>query len=254
MTYATAAGIRDACRMSDRRRVTDAERATALARLELAYAAGQLSSEELAQRSGLARAAVTRADLAAVLADLEEDTEAEVRGWRDRGWRTHAGVYAATAAAVIGLWQITRDRTPAPWDEGAGYWWPLWLALWWGLLVLLHYLHAAGLLPPVRRLVGAGPAAPPPPPPAARPSVPVPEPGTAAGGGALDTLTAREREILALVAQGSANKEIARRLHISERTARTHVSNILQKLNLPSRTHAAVFALRAGLPPAEPRG
>ena len=67
-----------------------------------------------------------------------------------------------------------------------------------------------------------------------------------------DLLTEREREILALVAQGKANKEIAAELVISERTARTHVSNILSKLDLTSRTQAALWAVREGLaaPPA----
>jgi DNA-binding NarL/FixJ family response regulator len=60
-------------------------------------------------------------------------------------------------------------------------------------------------------------------------------------------LTAREREVLILVAQGHANKEIARRLDISERTARTHVSHILAKLGLTSRTQAALWAVREGL-------
>jgi DNA-binding NarL/FixJ family response regulator len=59
--------------------------------------------------------------------------------------------------------------------------------------------------------------------------------------------TAREREILVLVAQGKANKEIASELVISERTARTHVSNILAKLGLSSRTQAALWAVREGL-------
>lgn len=64
-----------------------------------------------------------------------------------------------------------------------------------------------------------------------------------------DLLTEREREILALVAQGKANKEIAAELVISERTARTHVSNILSKLDLTSRTQAALWAVREGLAP-----
>ena len=68
----------------------------------------------------------------------------------------------------------------------------------------------------------------------------------------VDPLTERERQVLVLVAQGRANKEVARELHISERTARTHVSNILAKLGLASRTQAALYALREGLipPPA----
>jgi DNA-binding NarL/FixJ family response regulator len=60
-------------------------------------------------------------------------------------------------------------------------------------------------------------------------------------------LSEREVEILRLIADGHANKEIARRLVISERTARTHVSNILRKLGLSSRTQAALLAVREGL-------
>lgn len=64
---------------------------------------------------------------------------------------------------------------------------------------------------------------------------------------AVSALTAREREVLVLVAQGQSNREIADALVISERTARTHVSNILIKLGLPSRTQAALWAVREGL-------
>jgi DNA-binding NarL/FixJ family response regulator len=59
-------------------------------------------------------------------------------------------------------------------------------------------------------------------------------------------LTAREREILRLLAAGMANKEIAAELVITERTARTHVSHILAKLGLASRTQAALWAVREG--------
>ena len=62
-------------------------------------------------------------------------------------------------------------------------------------------------------------------------------------------LTHREREVLRLVAAGKANKDIAAILFISERTARTHVSNILTKLGLASRTQAALWAVREGLGP-----
>ncbi|MGH2920594.1 MAG: LuxR C-terminal-related transcriptional regulator, partial [Gaiellaceae bacterium] len=60
-------------------------------------------------------------------------------------------------------------------------------------------------------------------------------------------LTTRELEILRLLGAGKANKEIAAELQISERTARTHVSNILGKLGLTSRTQAALWAVRQGL-------
>ena len=60
-------------------------------------------------------------------------------------------------------------------------------------------------------------------------------------------LSPREREVLKLVAEGLSNREIGRRLGISERTARTHVSNILPKIQVSSRTQAALFAVREGL-------
>jgi DNA-binding NarL/FixJ family response regulator len=65
----------------------------------------------------------------------------------------------------------------------------------------------------------------------------------------LTALTPREREILTLIAQGHANRTIAEKLVISERTARTHVSNVLGKLQLSSRTQAALLAIREGLIP-----
>jgi two-component system, NarL family, response regulator LiaR len=55
--------------------------------------------------------------------------------------------------------------------------------------------------------------------------------------------------VLALVAQGKANKEIARDLRIGDRTVRTHISSILGKLGLASRTQAALYAVREGLAP-----
>jgi NarL family two-component system response regulator LiaR len=65
-----------------------------------------------------------------------------------------------------------------------------------------------------------------------------------------ETLTDREIEVLRLLAQGQANKEIARALHIAEKTVKTHVSNILAKLGLQSRTQAALYALRVGIAPS----
>jgi NarL family two-component system response regulator LiaR len=63
----------------------------------------------------------------------------------------------------------------------------------------------------------------------------------------VDPLTQRELEILRLVAQGCSNKEIALKLVLSELTVRTHVSNILGKLHLASRTQAALYALQKGI-------
>jgi NarL family two-component system response regulator LiaR len=62
-----------------------------------------------------------------------------------------------------------------------------------------------------------------------------------------DPLTPRELEVLRLVAQGLSNQTIADRLVVSERTVRTHVSNILSKLHLANRTEAALYALREGI-------
>ena len=62
-----------------------------------------------------------------------------------------------------------------------------------------------------------------------------------------DPLTERELEVLRLIAQGLSNKEIASKIFIAEWTVRTHVSNILGKLQLASRTQAALYALRSGL-------
>jgi NarL family two-component system response regulator LiaR len=62
-----------------------------------------------------------------------------------------------------------------------------------------------------------------------------------------DPLTEREVQVLALVARGLANQEIADKLFIGERTVRTHISNILGKLHLANRTQAALYAQREGL-------
>jgi len=61
-----------------------------------------------------------------------------------------------------------------------------------------------------------------------------------------DGLTDREQEVLQLIADGMNNRDIAAKLVISEKTVKTHVSNILNKLNLDDRTQAAIYALRHG--------
>ena len=60
----------------------------------------------------------------------------------------------------------------------------------------------------------------------------------------LDALTAREREVLAELAQGRSNREIARALHVAEKTVKAHVSSVLAKLGVQDRTQAALFAVR----------
>jgi DNA-binding NarL/FixJ family response regulator len=62
-----------------------------------------------------------------------------------------------------------------------------------------------------------------------------------------EALTDREAEVLRLLARGKANKQIASSLHVSEKTVKAHVSSILMKLGVQSRTQAALYAVRAGL-------
>src|SRR4030066_542530 len=63
----------------------------------------------------------------------------------------------------------------------------------------------------------------------------------------LQGLTEREREVLDLIARGFTNREIAKKMVISEKTVKTHVSNLLDKLDLEDRTRAAIWALKHGL-------
>ena len=67
-----------------------------------------------------------------------------------------------------------------------------------------------------------------------------------------DPLTARELEVLKLMAQGHSNRTIGEQIHLSERTVGKYVSNILDKLHLANRTQAALFALRKGIANLEP--
>ena len=69
------------------------------------------------------------------------------------------------------------------------------------------------------------------------------QPATGPGRG-LDALTAREREVLAELAKGRSNREIARALHVAEKTVKAHVSSVLAKLGVQDRTQAALFAVR----------
>jgi DNA-binding NarL/FixJ family response regulator len=68
-----------------------------------------------------------------------------------------------------------------------------------------------------------------------------------AGAGPRDALTPREREVLALIGRGFANKRIALELGIAEKTVKTHVGHVLAKLGVSDRTQAALHAARAGL-------
>ncbi len=65
--------------------------------------------------------------------------------------------------------------------------------------------------------------------------------------GPLESLSQREHEVLALMAEGLSNSSIAERLGIGEKTVKTHVSNVLGKLNVSDRTQAAVYAWKSGM-------
>jgi NarL family two-component system response regulator LiaR len=95
----------------------------------------------------------------------------------------------------------------------------------------IHPKIARMLLQEMTAPLGEGAGEPPP-----RPDLP-----------AVDPLTVRELEVLKLVARGRSNREIADELVVAEGTIRTHVSNILSKLHLASRTQATLYALREGL-------
>jgi two-component system, NarL family, response regulator LiaR len=71
--------------------------------------------------------------------------------------------------------------------------------------------------------------------------------GAAPGTEVLETLSQREREVLTLMAEGMSNQLIGVRLGISEKTVKTHVSNVLSKLGVSDRTQAAVYAWKSGL-------
>jgi DNA-binding NarL/FixJ family response regulator len=64
------------------------------------------------------------------------------------------------------------------------------------------------------------------------------------GGSRAEALTPREREVLARIAEGKSNREIARQLRLSEKTVKAHVSSVLSKLGVQDRTQAAVYAVR----------
>ena len=83
--------------------------------------------------------------------------------------------------------------------------------------------------------------------PIPRPAAPEPPPAARMPAVRLDAITGREREVLALIATGLSNSEIATKLSISEATAKTHVGHLLTKLNARDRVHLVILAFQADL-------
>jgi len=118
-------------------RVADADRERALAQLREHAASGRLRLDELDDRSGRVLAARTRAELDAALADLP-DLSAFGYRLRHVSLRTHALVFAAVNAALLVVWEATREQPAGPTDDGAGYWWPFWILAVWAVALAVH--------------------------------------------------------------------------------------------------------------------
>ena len=159
-----------------------------------------------------------------------------------------AQITAATRAKVVVLTTFDRDDYLfAAIDAGAS-----------GFLlknsepeVIIQAVHAAAggqaLLSPevTLRIIQRGTGT------AVQPESPTPAPAVAPEDQrVLGELTNRERDVLAKLASGSSNAEIAAALHVSEATVKTHLSNVLAKAGLRDRVQAVVFAYRAGLIPS----
>jgi DUF1707 SHOCT-like domain len=118
-------------------RVSDAERDRVATVLREAYADGRPSHDELAVRTQSALEARTDAELEAIVADLGEPQAAWISP------RTHAALFLGGSAAAWLTWFLTRVPDPAPTDLGAGYYWPVWVMLVWGALLVVHTFVAA---------------------------------------------------------------------------------------------------------------
>ncbi len=127
---------------------SDAERAAAVRRLADAYGEGRLTLDELTRRNELALGARTRGDIARTLDQLPGPRAAGLSP------KAHAVGYAAGSGALWLVWLVTRAENPAPTDLGAGYYWPVWVMLVWGIALTLHALHAGGRLPRLGRSPG----------------------------------------------------------------------------------------------------
>jgi DNA-binding CsgD family transcriptional regulator len=216
---------------------SDADRDRVVSELHEHFASGRLTIEELSDRTERALQARNTPALEHLLADLPKTQQAP--GLRDGGLRLHLALFIIFGGGLVALWEFTRDQTPTASDEGAGYYWPFWVLIVWVFALALHGAWCFFGWLPRKAQEGLRSAS------GGRTELDPTATDARSVAPQLDNLTPREREILVLVGQALSNKDIARELGISERTARTHVSNLLRKLGLTSRTEAALLASRA---------
>jgi hypothetical protein len=117
-------------------RVSDAERDRVATVLREAYADGRLSQGRVRSTHANCSRVCTDTELEAIVADLDEPRPAWISP------RTHAALFLGGSAAAWLTWFVTRVPDPAPTDLGAGYYWPVWLMLVWGALLVVHTLVA----------------------------------------------------------------------------------------------------------------
>ena len=118
--------------VADDKRASDAEREATISDLRAHAAEGRVGLEELDERVAKALAATTRADLAALTADLPRARRARDRGRAQREFRDHLRTYMMVMALLVAIWALT----------GAGYFWPVWPMVGWGVVVAPDALAA----------------------------------------------------------------------------------------------------------------
>lgn len=124
-------------------RISDAERERAVEVLGAHTVSGRLTPDELAARSEAVIAATTRRELDAVLRDLPPLPRPPllVRAAELVPLRTHVIAYVVVSIALVAVWAATRDRDPAPSDEGFGLLWPFWIMLAWAVPLVAQALY-----------------------------------------------------------------------------------------------------------------
>lgn len=134
-------------------RIGDAERERTVERLKEHAVAGRLQLDELAVRTEQAYAARTAEELEAVTRALPPAPRPSLLALAAARLplRTHLIAFLVLNAILVVAWAVTRQRNPGPTDEGAGYLWPFWIMLAWGIVLVVHALYALRR-PALRRL------------------------------------------------------------------------------------------------------